>query len=174
MKKSIKITTFIIIILVIIFAYYKKIEINNNFEENNIDNYGMIKVQIIDKYNKMQELYDNPEEEKYIQADIIIDDIYYNDVGIRTKGSSIYEVLRREGLDNYSFKVKLDYRVKNQRYKGMNEIHLNTTYYDNTGIREHTIYEIYNRMGIDTRKLLFCSFVYRRYGQGLNYYSRSN
>lgn len=153
MRKILRIIIVFTIILSIILMYNYKEKINEeNATRKEIDNKKIIEVQIIDQYNKMYQLYENPEAEQYVEADIIIDGQYYNNVGIRTKGSIIYKTLDVLKLDNYSFKVKLDYKDKDQRYNGMSEIHLNTSFYDETGIREYLVYEIYNEMGIETQQ----------------------
>lgn len=89
---------------------------------NSIDEYiettkeEIVKVNIIDKYNNIKQLYKDAEKEEYVLVDIEIGDNYYTDVGIRTKGSSIYAYLKYYRSDRYSYKVKLNYKNKEQEY----------------------------------------------------------
>ena len=143
MKKIIRVIWIIIIIIIItILSIYKKNILKN---ENEI-----YKVNIIDKYNNMQELYKEPSKEEYVLIDISINGIYYKNVGIRTKGSTIYSYLKNKKSNYHSYKIKLDYREQKQNFKGMAEINLNTGNFDTTGIREYLVYYIYNEMGIET------------------------
>lgn len=147
MKKTVKILIFFIILLILFFLVYYK----ENRKEEKVDPNKIIEISVIDKYDKIKEIHKNPEEEKYVLVDVIIDGIKYKDCGIRTKGSIIYESLKKYKIENYSYKIKLDYRNKNQKYKGMNELYINSSVYDATGIKEYLVYDIYNKMGIETQ-----------------------
>ena len=114
MKKTVKILIFFIILLILFFLVYYK----ESRQEKKVDPNNIIEISVIDKYNKIKEIHENPEEEKYVLVDVIIDGIKYKDCGIRTKGSVIYESLKKYKIENYSYKIKLDYRNKNQKYKG--------------------------------------------------------
>lgn len=114
MKKIIILLNIISIICVLGIYRNKVTKIN---ETRNYKNDGMVEVNIIDKYNNLQKIYKKPQEEKYVVVDMRIDNNYYYNVGIRTKGSSVYTYLNMNKLDNYSFKVKLNYINKNQKYK---------------------------------------------------------
>lgn len=147
MKKAIKILILFIILLILFFLVYYK----ESRQEEKVDPNKIIEISVIDKYDKIKEIHKNPEEEKYVLVDVIIDGIKYKDCGIRTKGSFIYESLKKYKIENYSYKVKLDYRNKKQKYKGMNELYINSSVYDATGIKEYLAYDIYNKMGIETQ-----------------------
>ena len=156
MRRKIRIIVTISIIAIILLIYeYRQNLLKEYSTRKEINKEHVIEVQIIDEYDQINKLYENPKEEEYVEADIIIDGNYYSNVGIRTKGDVIYNILHEFNLDNYSFKVKLDYKNKEQKYNGMNELHLNTTYYDPTGMREFLVYDIYNQMGIETQQYYF-------------------
>lgn len=117
MKKTGKIIVLLTIIFIIcLLGFYRK-KINQDNEVRNNEDDELIEVNIIDKNNNLSKIYKKPQEEKYVLVDIIIDHNYYYNVGIRTKGSSIYTYLKMNNLNNYSFKVKLDYINKDQKYK---------------------------------------------------------
>lgn len=140
-----------LIITIISLLFYNN-KVNKN-EKETIQAEQILKIEIIDQYNLMQQLYKNPHKEEYVLVDIVINGQYYKDIGIRTKGSSIYSYIKKSGNpEKHSFKIKLDYINKEQEYAGIKEFHLNTGVPDKTGIREYLVYEIYNKMGIETQK----------------------
>ena len=144
---------YILIVIVIILAINIKKYIQKRNTEENSNTSKIIEIEIIDKENNMQNLYENPEKEEYVEVDIIIDGIYYKNVGIRTKGSSVYRYIssNNNGKNLYSFKAKLDYINKNQNYNGITELYLNRSVYDKTKIREFLAYDLYNDMGIKSQ-----------------------
>lgn len=117
MKRIGKIIVLVSIILTIavLVSYKKKINAINETRSN--ENNHIVEVNIIDQNNNLSKLYQKPQEEKYVLVDMIIDHNYYYNVGIRTKGSSAYTYLKMNKLNNYSFKVKLDYLNKDQKYR---------------------------------------------------------
>ena len=151
MRKRTRIIIAIVIFILFIIVFLQR---NNLLQKYNkrvkSGSTDIISVCIIDEENNMQQLYKNPKLEQYVEVDIIIDGIYYNDVGIRTKGSTIYNYLKHN-KGNYSYKVKLDYNDVEQKYRGMTEIHLNAENFDQTGFREYLVYKIYNEMGVKTQ-----------------------
>lgn len=158
MRKLYRIIVLWIIILLIFYFYNQKISISElSVLPNNQDIENVLQINIIDKYNNMEKIYNNPSAEEFYEFDLIIGDIYYYNVGIRTKGSSIFRWLRKYDCDKYSFKVKLDYRNPEQSYNGMTELHLNAQAMDPTGMREYLVYDIYNEAGIDTQKYCFAN-----------------
>ena len=100
----------------------------------------------------MQKLYSRPDAEEFVLVDMIIGDRYYADVGIRTKGSSIYSWLDHYKSQKFSYKVKLDYINRNQEYNGLKELHLNSQPVDSSEIREYIVYELSYEMGIDNQQ----------------------
>lgn len=153
MKKIIrKIIVFSIVFMVmIIYKQKHNIDINNQNREIQIPR-ETIQITIVDKYNNMKYLHEKARAEQYVLVDIIIDGNYYYNVGIRTKGSVIYQYLKKHQSDLFSYKVKLDYTNSEQRYLGMNEILINSQVMDEARIREYIVYEVYNKMGIDIQR----------------------
>lgn len=114
-KGKIIILVFIILTISVLVSYKKKMNAINETRSN--ENNHIVEVNIIDQNNNLSKIYQKPQKEKYVLVDMIIDHNYYYNVGIRTKGSSVYTYLKRNKLNNYSFKVKLDYLDKDQKYK---------------------------------------------------------
>ena len=98
---------FVFLILIIVCLCYKM-----NIKNNTIDKTKIIEISVIDKYKKIEKIHKNPEKEEYVLVDIVIDGNYYRDCGIRTKGQTIYAAIKKHKTNNYSYKVKLDYRNK--------------------------------------------------------------
>ena len=149
-----KIIYFGLIITVISLLFYSnKINKKNENKKETIQAEQILKIEIIDQYNFMKQLYEEPYKEEYVAVDIVINGKYYKDIGIRTKGSSIYSYIKKtDNPKKHSFKIKLDYINKEQEYAGIKEFNLNTGVPDKTGIREYLVYDIYNKMGIETQK----------------------
>lgn len=156
MRKLYRIIVLWIIILLIFYFYNQKISISElNALPNNQDIENVLQINIIDKYNNMEKIYNNPSAEEFYEFDLIIGDIYYYNVGIRTKGSSVFKWLEKNNSTKYSFKVMLNYRNENQSYNGITEFYINSQAMDPTGMREVLVYKIYEEMGIDTLRYSF-------------------
>ena len=156
MKKLIRIIVLWIIILLLFKMYNQKNNITEyNTLPNNKDISKVLEVNIIDKYDNMAKIYENPMTEQYYEVDLIIDGVYYYNVGIRAKGTTIYYWLEDHDSNKLSFKVRLNYKDPEQNYEGITEFHLNSQVMDPTGMREYLIYDLYNAAGIDTQKYCF-------------------
>lgn len=149
--KKLVIVVVIIITIFILLGYREKFQNENDKRGVNKSN-EIISVQIIDKNNQLENLYENATKEEYIIVDFMLNDIYYKDVGLRTKGSSVYTHLKNMKSDYYSFKVKLDYMNSAQTFNGFSEFYINRSVNDPTGIREFLVYDMYNEMGIETQQ----------------------
>ena len=73
-----------------------------------------------------------------ILADVVINGLAYDSVGIRYKGFSSVSVDR---LKN-PFNIKLDYIIEDQEYKGIDKLKLSNSYQDPSFLREVLTYEI--------------------------------
>ena len=73
-----------------------------------------------------------------ILADILIDGIAYDSVGVRYKGYSSASINR---LKN-PFNIKLDYKLKDQNHLGIDKLKLSNVFQDPSFIREVLSYEI--------------------------------
>jgi spore coat protein CotH len=73
-----------------------------------------------------------------ILADLVIDGLYYDSVGIRYKGFSSVSINRIKN----PFNIKLDYIIEGQDHKGVDKLKLSNVYQDPSFIREVLTYEI--------------------------------
>ena len=150
MKKITRIIVVSIILTLICILYNYKV--NFRTEKSQALRETFTNVKIIDDRGNMQKLYSRPDAEEFVLVDMIIGDRYYADVGIRTKGSSIYSWLDHYKSQKFSYKVKLDYINRNQEYNGLKELHLNSQPVDTSEIREYIVYELSYEMGIDNQQ----------------------
>lgn len=81
--------------------------------------------------------------DKRLKADIIVDGVTYEDVGIRYKGNSSYFNVRKMGSNKLPFNIKLDYKGKEQSLPGGYEkLKLANVFRDPSFLREVMAYEI--------------------------------
>ena len=112
----------------------KVIEVNIKIDEKDFD-----------------DLKENATEEQYYKADITIDGVTDNNVGIRAKGnSSLSQVAGDDTTDRYSFKIKADEYIDNQNIYGLSKFVLNNNIGDATNMKEYMSYDLLNQMGIST------------------------
>lgn len=98
-----------------------------------------------------QEMLDNAGEEEYVPADITINGVTVENVGIRPKGnSSLRSVVGDDTTDRYSFKIKFDKYEYDQTWLGLDKLVLNNMYSDATYMKEYLSYDIMSAIGVDT------------------------
>lgn len=98
-----------------------------------------------------QTMLDNATDKEYIAADITINGLTMENVGIRPKGnSSLSSVARDDTTDRYSFKIKFDEYVEDQTWLGLDKIVLNSNFSDATSMKEYLSYDILSYIGVDT------------------------
>jgi spore coat protein CotH len=125
--------------------------INNKVDPINKDELMTIKISIDDEL--YQELYSSPEDENYISVDVEINGKEFKNCGFRTKGSSVYEVVRAtDNPTRFGYRLELDYYVKDQNYDGIKKFYLNNGALDPTYIKEMIGYDVYEKAGVKTPK----------------------
>ena len=96
-----------------------------------------------------QDMLENPLEEEFHQADVVIDGEVMGNVGIRTKGNTSLTSVANSDSDRYSFKIDFDY-YDDGSYYGLKKLNLNNNYSDSTYMKEYISYEICEAMGLPT------------------------
>ncbi|CAN7758858.1 CotH kinase family protein [Paenibacillus sp. LjRoot153] len=123
----------------------------DEFDKNKIMTFGIT----VDE-TKWQAMLDNAAEEEYISADITINGMTIQNVGIRPKGnSSLSSIVRDETTDRYSFKIKFDEYVEGQTWLGLDKIVLNNNFSDATSLKEYLSYDIMSYIGVDAPLFAF-------------------
>ena len=85
---------------------------------------------------------------QYIVADVKLDALQLNYVGIRLKGlSSYYQVVNNGGL-KVSFKIDFNRYIPGQNFDGLRKINLHNGYNDPTFMREKIFLDFLNRQGL--------------------------
>lgn len=94
-------------------------------------------------------IYANPQLEEYHSANITVDGVSVENVGIRTKGNSSLNSVTRSESDRYSFRIKFNKYVKGQKLLGLDEMVINNMFSDASYMREYLSYEAMREMGLD-------------------------
>ena len=90
----------------------------------------------------------NPEDEIYHEANVTIDGVVADHVGLRTKGNSSLKSVASSDSDRFSFKIKLDEYVEDQTLLGLDEFVLNNMFSDASYMREYLSYKIMGEAGL--------------------------
>lgn len=99
----------------------------------------------------LKTMLDNPLDEKMVQANVVIDGVKVDGIGMRTKGNmTLRSVAQMEDSDRYSFKLDFDYYNDDQNLYGLKKLNLNNNYSDPSQMREYLSYILMEKMGIPT------------------------
>ncbi len=79
-------------------------------------------------------LFELHEADEYLKADMTIDGIRYEDVGVQFKGNTSFRKVKDSV--KYSFNISLDHVYEGQDIEGYNTLNLNNAYGDPTFVRE--------------------------------------
>jgi spore coat protein CotH len=151
----------IYILAIIIFNHF-----NNIVEPINKDKIMTIK--IIADDNVLQKMYENAEEEEYISVDVKINGTLIKNCGFRTKGSTSYQVVKAsDNPTRFSYRLELDYFVKNQSYDGVKKFYINNGLLDPTYIKEMVGYDIYEKAGVKTPKRALSELIINEKNDGI-------
>ena len=130
----------------------------------NLDNYEVIfeenENEVIDIYidideTDLQSMFDNAMEEEYFEANITVDGITVENVGIRTKGASSLSSVASSDSDRYGFKIKTDEYVDDQTLLGLDMFVLNGSFSDPSYMREYLTYVTAADFGLSTPNLVY-------------------
>ncbi|MFR4987379.1 MAG: CotH kinase family protein, partial [Lachnospirales bacterium] len=103
-------------------------------------------------------LIENAIEEKYVVANITINDTTINNVGIRTKGnSSLQQVASNDDTDRFSFKINFSEYISDQNLYGLEKLVLNNTLGDTTYMKEYLSYDLMEFLGVNTPAYAFAN-----------------
>lgn len=133
-------------------AGFESANLENSYMEKVFDKSRVTSVDITMKPQDLQSMLDNPlDEEQMMEANVVINGVKVDGVGIRPKGNmTLSSVARMEDSDRYSFKLDLDHYNSDQNLYGLKKLNLNNNYTDPTLMREYLSYELMDKMGIPT------------------------
>ncbi|WP_312109030.1 CotH kinase family protein [Brevibacillus reuszeri] len=99
----------------------------------------------------LAKMLESPLEEKMYAANVTINGVTVENVGLRTKGNmTLRSVAQMEDSDRYSFKIDFDKYVDEQNLHGLKKLNLNNNYTDPSQMREYLSYTIMREMGVPT------------------------
>lgn len=172
LKRNKFIQNFILIIILLIFTLYILytiyVSILNNQIKENINSEELLSLKIIVQDDDLKKIYENPTEEEYISVDVTINGKTIKNCGLRTKGSTSYEVL--ETLSNptkFGYRLDLDYFIDDQSYDGISKFYINNGILDKTYIKEMIGFDIYEKAGVKTPKKALCEVSINETNQGI-------
>ncbi|ABR48158.1 Spore coat protein CotH [Alkaliphilus metalliredigens QYMF] len=113
-----------------------------------------IKDNIIDIHVEISEedwesILGDPMAKEYKSANITVDGINLEDVGLRTKGNSTLRTTANSESERYSFKIKVDRHIEEQTLLGLDKFVLNSNVMDPSNLREYLSYELLRELGAD-------------------------
>ncbi len=109
----------------------------------------IISIEIIADEDNWQEMLDNATSEQYIMADVIVNGVKFQNVGVRPKGNSSLTQVANSDSDRYSFRLQFDEYIKGQTCFGLESLVLNNMLGDNTYMKEYVSYELMQEIGVD-------------------------
>lgn len=100
-------------------------------------------------------LMENATSKPYISADVEIDGVTYEDVGIKTKGNTSLTQVASSDSDRYSLKINFDKYVDEQDCCGLDTLVLNNLYGDTSYLKEYMSYALMDYMDIPSSEYTF-------------------
>lgn len=100
-------------------------------------------------------LIENATSKPYISADVEIDGVTYDDVGIKTKGNTSLTQVANSDSDRYSLKINFDKYVDGQNCYGLDSLALNNLYSDNSYLKEYMSYALMDYMDVPSSLYTF-------------------
>lgn len=96
-------------------------------------------------------------EENYYSCTVTVDGENWKNVGIRAKGNNSKKLIEKYGWDRYSLKLKFDHYVKGQNYHGLDKFSLDTSFQDNSYMKNYLTYKMMAHMDVPSP---LCSYVW--------------
>lgn len=95
--------------------------------------------------------------EEYTPCELTIDGETYTGTGIRVKGNNSKRLITKYGLDRYSLKIQFDRYAKGQSYYGLDQMFLDTSFQDNSYMKNYLTYHMMAHMGVPSP---LCSYTW--------------
>lgn len=99
----------------------------------------------------------NAREKEYVACDVVVDGERFPNVGLRPKGSNSLTQVGKYGLNRYSLKIEFDHFQKGLSYHGLDKLSLNTSFQDNSFMKEVIAYDMMAQMGVPAP---LCSYAF--------------
>ena len=109
----------------------------------------IISIEILADEQDWQQMLDSAASEQFIAADVIVNGVKFQSVGIRPKGNSSLTQVASSDSDRYSFRLQFDEYVKDQTCFGLESLVLNNMLGDNSYMKEYISYDLMREAGVD-------------------------
>lgn len=127
----------------------------------------IISIEIIADEAEWQKMLDNARSEQFIMADVVVDGVKFQKVGIRPKGNSSLSQVAGSNSDRYSFRLQFDEYIRGQTCFGLDSFVINNMIGDNTYMKEYVSYELMKEIGVDAPYFGFADIKVNGKGWGL-------
>lgn len=115
------------------------------------------------------EMIANAQAKTYIMADVAINGVTYQNVGIRTKGNaSLSQVSQSTSPERYSLRIKFDEYIKGQTCLGLDELVLNNLVADPSYMKEYLSQDLMRFIGVEAPLTNYASLSVN--GEGIGFY----
>ncbi len=122
---------------------------------NKIFGKDIISIEILAEQTDWDNMINNPLNEQFIMADVIVNGTKFQNVGIRPKGNSSLSYVSRAGGERYSFRLQFDEYIKEQTCFGLKSFAINNMIGDATYMKEYVSYELMRKIGVDAPYFAF-------------------
>jgi len=127
------------------------VKLDHMYAEQIFDQSRVTSVDITLDDKDLKSILANPLDETMVQADVVINGVKVQGVGLRTKGNmTLRSVAQMSDSDRYSFKIDFDYYQDDQNLYGLKKLNLNNNYTDPSQMREYLSYALMESMGVPT------------------------
>ena len=110
----------------------------------------IITLEILIDQSKWDEMIANAQAKTYIMADVVVNGVTYQNVGVRTKGNaSLSQVSQSGSPERYSLRIKFGEYIDGQTCLGLDELVLNNMISDPSYMKEYLSQELMRYIGVE-------------------------
>ncbi|HHW22048.1 MAG TPA: spore coat protein CotH [Clostridiaceae bacterium] len=109
----------------------------------------IISIEIFADETQWRNMLDNAMSEQFIMADVVVNGVKFQNIGIRPKGNSSLSQVANSNSDRYSFRLQFDEYIDGQTCFGLESFVLNNMLGDNTYMKEYISYDLMREAGVD-------------------------
>ena len=122
---------------------------DSTYEETLFDRNKIIEIDIQMDEEAWSEMIRTASSEEYSEANVVVNGVLYENVGIRPKGNSSMSSVTTRGSERYSWRIKFDKYEKKQTCDGLDVLILNNGFKDPGELREAIAYDMYRFLDAD-------------------------
>ena len=129
----------------------------------------IITLEILVDQSKWDEMIANAQAKTYIMADVVVNGVTYQNVGVRTKGNaSLSQVSQSGSPERYSLRIKFGEYIDGQTCLGLDELVLNNMISDPSYMKEYLSQELMRFIGVEAPLTNYASLSVN--GEGIGFY----